>query len=244
MTRQIPSGKHNNPFSAAGKRDRLPSSGEVRAPRVGLAGGRHRSYTAAELLWARTDKTTSPHGCWLVSGVAQHNGYLHIFDAGRQVKAHRLSWELLRGPVPAGLKVLHNCPGGDNPRCVNPDHLFLGTQRDNIHDSIRKGRYNTYGVQKLNAAQVREIRALAARGVLQKDIAKRFNIARNSVSGIVHRKSWDHLDRPLVASGSGADGQPQPLEPTAVDVSGPLYSADSPFDLVPSIDLPVVGEVR
>lgn len=175
-----------------------------RAARVGLRGGRRRSYTVAERLWARTDRTSSPHGCWIVDGAAlPHSGHVQINRKSEGlpvIRAHRLAWELLRGPIPAGLNVLHNCPGGDNPRCVNPDHLYLGTQADNIHDSIRKGRYNCFGIQKLNADQVREIRALAKRGLRQKDIAAQFQIARNTVSGIVNRHSWDHLDRPFVES--------------------------------------------
>lgn len=170
--------------------------------RSGRRGGRH---SLAEKLAARTVKM--PLGCWEVRGHALRSGHVHLTEGStakgdfRHVRAHVFAWEQAHARcVPPGMVVMHSC---DNPRCVNPDHLVLGTQRDNIHDSIRKGRYNCFGIQKLNAVQVREIRALAARGYLQKDIAAQFKIARNTVSGIVNRRSWDHLDRPFV----GNDGE-------------------------------------
>jgi hypothetical protein len=149
-------------------------------------------------LAARTVK--QPSGCWEVQGcVSSRSGHVQInrkHEGLPVIRAHRLAWELANGPIPAGLSVLHRC---DNPRCVNVDHLFLGTQRDNVLDSICKGRYNAFGRQKLNAAQVHQIRALAARGLRHKDIAAQFGIARNTVSGIVSGASWAHL--PFVASG-------------------------------------------
>lgn len=170
-------------------------------PHSGLAGCQHRRgprpRPVAERLWARTDKTSSPNGCWLVSGHALPNGYVKFnrkADGLPEIFAHRLAWELTHGPIPPGLEILHAC---DTPRCVNPSHLSVGTHRANILDSICKGRYNAFGIQKLNASQVREIRALARLGRRQKDIAAQFKIARNTVSGIVNRKTWAHLDPPV-----------------------------------------------
>jgi len=164
--------------------------------RVGLRGGRNRQYTLAAKLAARTIKR--PSGCWEIQGCkANQAGHVHLSVGSPRTKpyvrvfAHRFAWEQANGrTIPTGMVVMHAC---DNPRCVNPAHLSIGTQAQNIHDSIRKGRYNVFGRQKLNAEQVLQIRDLAARGVLQKDIARQFGIARNTVSGIVHRKSWDHL---------------------------------------------------
>lgn len=211
--------KHNNPVSDAGLVGTM--STRPREPRVGKRGGRHKVYTVAERLWARTDKTSSPHGCWIVAGSAlPHSGHVQInrkSDGLPVIRAHRLAWELLVGPIPDGLSVLHNCPGGDNPRCVNPAHLWLGTQADNVHDAIRKGTYNVFGVQKLNATQVREIRALALSGVLHRTIAAKFHLKRHTVSGIVGRRSWRHLDPPL--------------------------TFDVVFERVPHINLPVRGDV-
>jgi len=74
-------------------------------------------------------------GCWEWQGYGDRYGVLNV--KGRATKAHRLSWELHYGPIPSKLCVLHSY---DNGKCVNPEHLFLGTQKDNIHDAIRKGR--------------------------------------------------------------------------------------------------------
>lgn len=191
-----------------------------REPRTGIRSGRRGGrHTLAEKLAARTIK--QPSGCWEVQGHALHSGHVQLSEGSpskgdyHRTRAHVFAWEQHHGTrVPIGMVVMHTC---DNPRCVNPDHLRIGTQRDNIIDSIQKGRYNTFGIQKLNAEQVREIRALSKQGLRQKDIAVRFHIARNTVSGIVNRKSWDHLDRPFVGS--------------------------AVFERVPHVSLPVRGEV-
>lgn len=179
-------GKHN---IHPAKQQRLAS--RQRAPRVGLLGGRHRRRAATDRFWARVDRR-GPAECWLFAGAPGHKaGHIHIvLDDGSRTYAHRFAWELAHGPIPAGLRILHTC---DDPRCVNPAHLLLGTQRENIHDSIQKGRYNTFGIQKLTAAQVQTIRARVAAGQLQREVAAAFGIARNSVSSIVTRRSWRHV---------------------------------------------------
>ena len=91
-------------------------------------------------LQERFDAKVSPEptsGCHLWTGGIFGSGYGAVWDGGRHLGAHRLAWELARGPVPAGLCVLHRC---DNPPCVNPSHLFLGTKGDNNRDKISKGR--------------------------------------------------------------------------------------------------------
>lgn len=181
-------GKHNTSFSDPVAGDNLPQRREAR---VGLKGWRGRAHTVAERLAARTVK--QPSGCWEVSGWALPSGHVQIKRKSEglpAIRAHRLAWELVKGPVPDGLNVLHKC---DNPRCVNVDHLFLGTQRDNVLDSIRKGRYNAFGRQKLDAAKVQMIRLLFAQGLTHKAIAQRFGVARHTVTGILNGKSWAHL---------------------------------------------------
>lgn len=99
--------------------------------------------TLAERFWAKVRKSK---GCWEWTGAKQHNGYGFIHTGGhvirRPLRAHRASWELHYGPIPAGLWVLHRC---DNPSCVRPDHLFLGSRSDNMKDCAAKGRVCTIG---------------------------------------------------------------------------------------------------
>jgi len=87
--------------------------------------------------WSRVQKT---EGCWLWTGCVNSTGYgSGTFGKARTHMAHRFSWEIAHGPIPDGLCVCHRC---DNPRCVRPDHLFLGTRSDNQNDRVAKGRHN------------------------------------------------------------------------------------------------------
>jgi hypothetical protein len=101
---------------------------------------------------------------------------------------HRKMFRLVNGPIPAGMYVCHKC---DNPKCINPEHLFLGTPKDNSQDAIKKGRMTMLKLRgeqkrhKLTKAQVEEIRALSKSGVFQTSIAEQFNITQSAVSRIV-----------------------------------------------------------
>ncbi len=89
-------------------------------------------------LWSRVDKTGA---CWTWTGRRNAGGYGVLRIRGRSSKilfAHRLAWELTNGPIPDGLFVCHHC---DNPPCCNPEHLFVGTPKDNCHDMMAKGRH-------------------------------------------------------------------------------------------------------
>ena len=91
--------------------------------------------------WER--KTIQPNGCWEWVGSKRRYGYGQVYYKGKPgVKAHKVAWELTYGPIPKGLCVLHKC---DNPSCINPGHLLLGTQLDNIKDMTVKGRWNVNG---------------------------------------------------------------------------------------------------
>lgn len=97
-----------------------------------------------ERFWKYVEKTD---GCWWWRGACQGDrlryGFMSAGSVARRIKAHRLSWELAHGEIPTGLCVCHKC---DNPLCVRPDHLFLGTQKDNSQDMVRKGRQRRGGV--------------------------------------------------------------------------------------------------
>ena len=114
----------------------------------------------------------------------------------RNVRASRISWELHRGPVPEGLWLLHHC---DNPPCVNPDHLFLGTPADNSADRDRKGRRNPligsagedHPRARLTEEQVRAIRAeYDAEGTTHQKLADRYGVSRTTITMILTGVNW------------------------------------------------------
>jgi len=95
---------------------------------------RGRKNTEADF-WSNVDKTD---GCWLWTGLTMGAGYGEMGWQGRTQVAHRISWQIHNGEILSGLNVCHHC---DTPACVRPDHLFLGTQRDNVRDAVAKGRH-------------------------------------------------------------------------------------------------------
>ena len=153
----------------------------------------YRISGSAEEFWNWVD-ISEPDNCWQWKEARKGEYGKYRLD-GRRMGAHRVAWELTNGPVPAGMEVCHRC---DNPWCVNPAHLFLGTHVDNIRDCHRKGRASkvrAYGVKhgrtKLTADDVRDIRASAD---LQRVIAKRYGIHQQAVSRLQRGESWKYLD--------------------------------------------------
>jgi hypothetical protein len=144
--------------------------------------------------WSLVQKTES---CWLWMGRLQPDGY-GVLDIGhRMTRAHRFSYELHKGPIPDGLCVCHNCPGGDNRRCVNPDHLWLGTVGDNNRDQTVRGRRprgERHGMARLGEGTIRLIRdRYAAGNVSQRQLAREFGISQTHVGEIVRRRIWKHV---------------------------------------------------
>ena len=121
---------------------------------------------------SRVNKTNA---CWLWNGASVEHGYGRLRLFGKLVYAHRLSWELYRGPIPTNMCVLHRC---DTRLCVNPEHLFLGTRIDNNHDRTTKGRN---GGCKLTKEQVLEIRKSTLPLV---ELSRMYNISKGHISDI------------------------------------------------------------
>lgn len=149
---------------------------------------------AADRFWGKVRKED---GCWLWVGRITSWGYGHFVINGKDTYAHRFSWELHNGPIPDGLCVLHNCPGGDNPRCVRPSHLLLGTHAENMADrnsKSRQARGEAFPQHKLTSAAVCRIRARHARGeATQKELATKHGVSPSVVSRIVRGKKWRHV---------------------------------------------------
>lgn len=137
-------------------------------------------------------------GCWFWTGAKISTGYglIRIDGSGRLV--HRVAWELYTGqPVPLSMCVLHKC---DTPLCVNPDHLFVGSRADNVHDMDAKGRRvnnqsrgEWVATSKVTEQNVIQIRQMFAAGISRRSIAHTFGIALPTLYQIVRRKTWRHV---------------------------------------------------
>lgn len=125
-------------------------------------------------------------GCWNWTGTCDISGYGYMKLCWRYLKIHRLMYELFKGGIPKGIHVLHTC---DNRRCVNPDHLVLGTDADNIRDAAIKNRM----CHKLELGDIKRIRELKAEGWSQTKIAEVFSINQCHVSRIVSGKRRQHV---------------------------------------------------
>ncbi len=152
-----------------------------------------------ERFLAKVDKTSSPYGCWLFTG-AKNKGYgcLHVGTHGKSKveRANRLAWMLYRGPIPKGMEVIHNCPGGDNKACCNPAHLLLATRKEHADDTEAKGQYNhptgvAHGKAKLNPDKVREARRLRALGLSCRAIAEQIGgVCGDTIWAMLIGKTW------------------------------------------------------
>lgn len=158
-------------------------------------------------------------GCWWWAAAYDRDGYGLITVVGprRLKKAHRVAWELYRGAIPAGLCVLHACdadraPGDTSYRaCVNPAHLFLGSNQENIADRDSKGRQaagdrsgprrypesyprgEAHGGAKITAAVAAAIKQSHCRGTAIRALAREFGLARSTIKKIVTGKTWRHV---------------------------------------------------
>lgn len=119
-------------------------------------------------------------------------GYGQFVYQNKTRKAHRVSYEIHVGPIPQGMVVRHKC---DNPPCVNPAHLEIGTQSDNVSDAVERGRWRlgeSSRQSKVTESQVLEIRELA-RAIPLTELSSRFGLSESNLSRIVNRKTWRHI---------------------------------------------------
>lgn len=153
-------------------------------------------YDRALLLAKITDKSAkTDSGCWEWQGRIEDTGYAITRFKTKRYYVHRASWIAHKGEIPKSKLILHTC---DNRKCVNPAHLFLGTQKDNMRDMIAKGRKvvvkgEAHWISKVNDDQVRAIRLLADSGYRQCDIAEWMGLQKQRINDIVKRKNWKHI---------------------------------------------------
>lgn len=134
------------------------------------------------------------NGCIQWSKFTDKNGYGHTYMNGKNAWAHRVSYILHVGDIPPKMCVCHTC---DNPPCVNPDHLFLATNGDNIRDAKRKGRTakggDRHATAKLTEDDVQMIWCLIDGGFSQRKISKAFKVSQRAIGYILNGKNWGHI---------------------------------------------------
>lgn len=158
-----------------------------------------RRIPMADRFWKHVDKSGE---CWIWTASFQ-GWYGQIKSDGNSViGAHRASWIIHNGPIPDGLWVLHRC---DNPACVNPDHLFLGTHDDNMRDMAEKGRQGLVNHPeraprgernrhaKLSESDVLTIRTAHASGVGTTALSRQYGVYETTIADIVSRRTWKHI---------------------------------------------------
>ena len=159
------------------------------------------------LFWSHVDKA-GPSTCWLWTLGHSPKGYGLFWRNGRMERTHRVSWELANGTIPHGMCVLHSC---DVRSCVNPEHLFLGTNTDNVADMVSKGRQaigdshgarvhpeclargSRHGTAKLRQYEIPVIRILLSSGISMMDVANNFGVSERAVHLLKHGATWKHV---------------------------------------------------
>ncbi len=138
----------------------------------------------ASIFWSHVKKGP---GCWEWNGGrVGGRGYGYMGFGKKSERGTRVSWELHHGCIPDGIYVLHRC---DNPKCVRPSHLFLGTQFDNMRDCVKKGRVRS----KLSEADVVSIRRRVTKGETRSAIAREYGVSPSNICVLMQGKTWRHI---------------------------------------------------
>lgn len=128
--------------------------------------------------------------CWELTNKPRPNGYVRLTIKRKSVYAHRHIWESFFGEIPEGMDVCHKC---DNRKCVNPEHLFLGSRKDNMRDAKIKGRLQR-GEDRWNAALTeRDVRAIRLSAKTATSLATRYGVCRATITKIINRETWRHV---------------------------------------------------
>lgn len=157
--------------------------------------------TIEERFWPKVDKS-NPNGCWIWKG-SFHHGYGSFKFHGQSTNAHRVAWILTHGPIEDSTDVCHNCPSGDNRKCVNPDHMFLGTRSENTKDLWKKGRAvlpprpdnsgENSGRAILTDAKVIELRKRFANGESIVSLMELSGVNWVNTWKAATRRTWKHI---------------------------------------------------
>ena len=149
---------------------------------------------AQKHFWQHVDKSGD---CWIWMG-ATTRGYGQTTIDKKHGYAHRFSWEFANGSIPNKKIICHKC---DTPRCVNPEHLFIGTQADNIKDAIKKGRTkykasfgSKNGNSRLTELAVKDIKKQYAGGKTLREVANAIGVSKSTVWNVVSNKNWRHVN--------------------------------------------------
>lgn len=140
--------------------------------------------------------TQNENGCWIWNGARGSEGYPELRREGKVFRMHREFYAIHKGEIPRGVFVCHTC---DVRNCVNPDHLFIGTPKENTHDMISKGRNvpprsgERHNHAKLTECKVLEVIGLAKEGCSYRSIARKFGMHHTTISDLINGKNWKHL---------------------------------------------------
>lgn len=148
-----------------------------------------------------SDRSGGEDACWVWTGTKRRKGYGSITINGKSRVVSRVAYEFYHGSIPEGMFVCHTC---DNPPCINPKHLFLGTPADNMRDRDEKGHHARCAphhvrrgeenyLTKLTSQQVLEIRQLHEQGMSYSRLVRMFGIGKSTVADICTRKRWQHI---------------------------------------------------